>query len=293
MEELNEFRRRIEKHFPRLTKSEQKIASFLLSSYDQAVFLNAADLAREMDVSEATVVRFARTIGYDSFPQLRRALQHIYRVKTTPATRLQRKLADLKTGEGHILTKVAEMELQFLSEVPREIAPADFDRAVKLLLKGRRVFVFGSGPSRILADLVNIRFTRFGLSVICMTESGRDLLDKLALLKHDDVMLAMGFHRVTGELVAAIDYAHRIGGRTILLTDTLRAHFQDKVAVVLAARRGPVSTFHSLIVPMAILNAMILAIALERPDESLGSLKRMEELRGEYGLDVLGKVSPH
>jgi DNA-binding MurR/RpiR family transcriptional regulator len=293
MEELNEFRRRIEKHFPRLTKSEQKIASFLLSSYDQAVFLNAADLAREMDVSEATVVRFARTIGYDSFPQLRRALQHIYRVKTTPATRLQRKLADLKTGEGHILTKVAEMELQFLSEVPREIAPADFDRAVKLLLKGRRVFVFGSGPSRILADLVNIRFTRFGLSVICMTESGRDLLDKLALLKHDDVMLAMGFHRVTGELVAAIDYAHRISGRTILLTDTLRAHFQDKVAVVLAARRGPVSTFHSLIVPMAILNAMILAIALERPDESLGSLKRMEELRGEYGLDVLGKVSPH
>ncbi len=291
MEELNDFRRRIEKHFPQLTKSEQKIAAFLLSSYDQAVFLNAADLARELGVSEATIVRFARTVGYESFPQLRRALQHIYRVKTTPATRLQRKLADLKSGEGHILTKVAEMELQFLSEVPREIAPADFDRAVKLLLKGRRVFVFGSGPSRILADLVNIRFTRFGLSVVCMTESGRDLLDKLALLTRDDAVLAMGFHRVTGELVATIDYAHRVGCKTVLLTDTLRAHFQDKVAVVLAARRGPVSTFHSLTVPMVILNAMILAVAMERSDESLSSLKRMEELRAEYGLDVIGKVN--
>jgi len=291
MEELNEFRRRIEKHFPHLTKSEQKIAAFLLSSYDQAVFLNAADMAHELEVSEATVVRFARTIGYASFPQLRRVLQHIYRVKTTPATRLQRKLADLKSGEGHILTQVVEMELQYLSEVTREIAPADFDRAIRLLLKGKRVFVFGSGPSRILADLVNIRFTRFGLSVIGLTESGRDLLDKLALLQRDDVVLAMGFHRVTGELVATIDYARRVGCKTILLTDTLRAHFQDKVAVTLAARRGPVSTFHSLIVPMAILNAMILAVAMERPTESLASLKRMEELRAHYGLDVIGKLN--
>lgn len=291
MEELNDFRRRIEQHFPRLTKSEQKIGSFLLSSYDQAVFLSAADIAQQLEVSEATIVRFARSVGYESFPQLRRALQHLYRVKTTPATRLQRKLADLKTGEGHILTKVVEMELQFLSEVPREIVPADFDRAVKLLLKGRRVFVFGSGPSRILADLVTIRFTRFGLSVMCMTESGRDLLDKLALLKRGDIVLAMGFHRLTGELAATIDYARRVGCKTILLTDTLRAHFQDKVAVILAARRGPVSTFHSLIVPMAILNAMILAVAMERPTESLGSLKRMEELRAEYGLDVIGKTN--
>jgi DNA-binding MurR/RpiR family transcriptional regulator len=291
MEELNDFRRRIEKHFPRLTKSEQRIASFFLSSYDQAVFLNAADLARELEVSEATIVRFARTIGYESFPQLRRALQHIYRVKTAPATRLQRKLADLKSGAGHLLSQVVEMELQFLSEVPREIAPADFDRTIRLLLKGRRVFVFASGPSRILADLVTIRFTRFGLSVVSLTESGRDLLDKLALLTREDAVLALGFHRVTGELVATIDYARRVGCKTILLTDTLRAHFQDKVAVILTARRGPVSTFHSLIVPMAILNAIILAIAMGRPDESLGSLKRMEELRAEYGLDVLGKAN--
>jgi DNA-binding MurR/RpiR family transcriptional regulator len=291
MEELNDFRQRLENHFGRLTKSEQKIASFLLSNYDQAAFLNGADLARELAVSEATIVRFARTIGYESFPQLRRALQHIFRVKTTPATRLQRKLADLKTGEGHILNKVVDMELQYLAEVPHSVSPDDFDRAVKLLLRGRRVFIFGSGPSRILADLVTIRFTRFGLSVVCMTESGRDLLDKLALLKHEDVMLAMGFHRVTGELVAAIDYAHRAGCKTVLLTDTLRAHFQDKAAVILAARRGPVSTFHSLIVPMGILNAIILAVAMGRHTESLASLKRMEELRAEYGLDVIGKVN--
>jgi DNA-binding MurR/RpiR family transcriptional regulator len=291
MEELNDFRRRIEKHFPDLTKSEQKIASFLLSSYDQAVFLNAADLAQELQVSEATVVRFARTVGYESFPQLRRTLQNIYRVKATPATRLQRKLADLKTGEGHILTKVVDMELQFLSEVPHSVPPADFDRAVKLILKGKRVFVYGSGPSRILADLVNIRFTRFGLPVVRMTETGRDLLDKLLLLKQDDVVLVMGFHRLTGELVAVLDRAYKIGSKSVLLTDSLTGHFKEKVTVILSARRGPVSTFHSQTAPMAILNAIMLAVAMECPGESLASLKLLEELRAEYGLDVVGKVN--
>jgi DNA-binding MurR/RpiR family transcriptional regulator len=291
MEELKDFRDRLERHFQRLTKSEQKIASFLLANYDQAVFLNAADLGRELEVSEATVVRFARTIGYDSFPQFRRSLQHIFRVKTTPATRLQHKLADLKTGEGHILTQVVDMELHYLSEVPHSVSPTDFDRAVKIILKGKRIFVFGSGPSRILADLVNIRFTRFGLSVMCMTESGRDLIDKLLLLEHDDVVLILGFHRLTGELVAVSDRAHKVGCKMVLLTDTLAAHFKEQAAVILAARRGPVSTFHSLIVPMAILNAIILAVAMECPGESLASLKRLQELRAEYGLDVLGKVN--
>jgi DNA-binding MurR/RpiR family transcriptional regulator len=254
MEELRDFRSRLERHLPKLTKSEQKLASFLLSNYDQAVFLNAADIAQELGVSEATVVRFARTIGYESFPQLRRTLQQIYRVKTTPAARLQRKLADLKSGGEHILTKVVDMELQYLSEVPHSVQPADFDRAVKTLLKGKRVFIYGSGPSRILADLVNIRFTRFGLPVIYMTESGRDLIDKLLLLKHDDVLLAMGFHRLTGELVAVMDRVCKVGCKSVLLTDTLAAHFAGKADVILAARRGPVSTFHSQTVPMAILD---------------------------------------
>lgn len=289
MEELNDFRHRLEHHFPRLTKSEQKIATYLLSSYDQAAFLNAADLAKQLNVSEATVVRFARAIGYKSFPELRRCLQNIFRVRNTPATRLQRKLADLQSGEGHILTKVVDMELQYLSDVARSVSPADFDRAVKIILKGQRIFVFGSGPSRILADLVAIRLTRFGIPTISLTESGRDILDKLILLKHEDVVFATGFHRLTGELVTVIEYAHKLSCRVVLLTDTLGANFKDKVDVILSARRGPVSTFHSLTVPMAILNAIILAVAMARSGESVASLDRLNELRAESGLDLIVK----
>lgn len=289
--ELNDFRQRLEDHLPSLTKGQQRIASYLLASYDEATFLSAADLAERLNVSEATVVRFAKAIGYAGFPEMRRHLQELFRARFTPAARLQRKLSELASSQGSVLTKVIDMEVQYLAEASHSIAPADFDRTVDILLSGQRIFVCGSGPSGILADLAELRLRRLGILAIAMTESGRHLLEKLQLLQPGDVVLATGFHHVRPELVAVLDHARALGCRSILLTDTLGPALRGKVDVVLAARRGPVSTFHSLTVPMSILNALILAVAMARPDESLAALNRLQQLRAMSGLDVPVKVS--
>jgi len=115
------------------------------------------------------------------------------------------------------------------------------------------------------------------------------VLEKLLLLQPGDAVLATGFHRITGELEAVVDQAHVRGCRTVLLTDILGPAFKDRADVVLAARRGPVSTFHSLTVPMTIVNALVLAVAMARPEESVGALNRLQELRAAYGLDVIGR----
>jgi DNA-binding MurR/RpiR family transcriptional regulator len=285
-EELDDFRQRLEDHLPNLTKSQQRIASYLLASYDEAAFLTAADLAQRLDVSEATMVRFARAVGYSGVRELRRCLQGLFRAEATPASRLQHKLGELASDQGHVLTKVLAMEVQYLDEASQSVDPADFDRAVDILMNGERLFVFASGPSGILADLAELRLRRLGILTIAMTESGRHLLEKLQLLQPGDAVLAAGFHHVRSELVAVLDHAHAAGCRSILLTDTLGPALRDKPDVILAARRGPVSTFHSLTVPMSILNALILAVAMSRPDESLAALNRLQELRATFGLDM-------
>ncbi len=287
-EELNDFQQRLEDCLPSLTKSQQRIASYLLASYDEAAFLPAADLATRLDVSEATLVRFAKAIGYSGFRELRRCLQGLFRAEATPASRLQHKLSELASSQGHVLSKVLAMEVQYLTEASQSVDPADFDRAVDILLGGRRVFVFASGPSGILADLAELRLRRIGILTIAMTESGRHLLEKLQLLQPGDVVLVTGFHHVRPELVAVLDYARATDCRSILLTDTLGPVFRGKVDVTLAARRGPVSTFHSLTVPMSVLNALILAVAMARPDESLTALNRLDHLRASSGLDIPG-----
>jgi len=290
-ERLDDFRQRLEDHLPSLTKSQRRIASYLLTGYDEAAFLSAADLAERLAVSQATIVRFARAIGYNGFPELRRCLQELFRARATPASRLQRKLSELAGSQGHVLAKVLDMEVQYLTEASHSIELDDFDRAVDILLSGQRIFVFGSGPSGILADLAELRLRRIGVLTIGMTESGRHLLEKLQLLQQGDVVLATGFQTVRSELVAVLDYARALGCRAILLTDTLGPVLRSKADVVLAARRGPVSTFHSLTVPMSILNALVLGVAMARHDESLAALNRLEQMRIHYNLDVPVDVS--
>jgi DNA-binding MurR/RpiR family transcriptional regulator len=290
-EELDSLKSRLEQHLPNLSKSQQRIANYLLTSYDEAAFFPAADLAQRLEVSEATVVRFAKAIGYAGFPELKRCLQDLYRSQVTPAARLQHKLAELASHQGHVLTKVIDMELQYLNEAAHTISTADFDRAVEIILDAKRIFVSGGGPSAVLSDLLELRLRRFGIFALGMTESGRDLIEKLQLLQPADAVIATGFHHMSAELAAVVEHAHTVGCPTILITDTLGAAFHGKVDVVLAARRGPVSTFHSLTVPMAIVNALILAVAMARPDESLAALDHMQQMRTAYGFDMPGKVS--
>ncbi len=285
-EAFNDFQQRLEDQLPDLTKSQQRIASYLLGSYDEAVFLPAADLAERLDVSEATLVRFARAIGYSGFRELRRCLQDLFRAEATPASRLQAKLGELASSQGHVWNKVLAMELQYLTEASQSVDPADFDRAVEIVLSGRRVFVYASGPSGILADLAEWRLRRLGILTVAMTESGRHLLEKLQLLQSGDAVLASGFHHLRPELLAVLDHARATDCRSILLTDTLGPALRDKPDVILAARRGPVATFHSLTVPMSILNALILAVAMAKPDESLAALNRLQQLRTMSGFDI-------
>ncbi|HOG48702.1 MAG TPA: MurR/RpiR family transcriptional regulator, partial [Anaerolineae bacterium] len=198
MEEMAEFQRRLEERYSSLTKSEQRIASYLLANSDEAAFFTAVELAQRLEVSEATVVRFARAVGYDGFPELRRCLQNLFRVKVTPANRLQRALADLRGSQGHILAKVVAMEVEYLTEALHTVDPAEFDRAAEILLAGRTIHVFSTGPSRILADLAELRLRRFGVPTVAITESGRDVLERLLLLQPGDAVLIAGFHRITG-----------------------------------------------------------------------------------------------
>jgi DNA-binding MurR/RpiR family transcriptional regulator len=196
-----------------------------------------------------------QSIGYIEFRELRCCLQWLFRARARPASRLQHKVTDLASSQCRVLSKVLAMELQYLTEGSQHIDLADFDRAVDILLAGRRVFVFASGPSCILADL------------------------------------AMGFQHLSPEILAVLDHAQATGCRSILLTDTLWPVLGAEAEVTLAARRGPVSTFHSPAAPMSVLNALILAVAMARPDESLPALHRLQQLHTASGLEIPDQVS--
>lgn len=287
-DDLLAFKRLIEEKNPNFSKSQKKIASFLLADHDHAAFMNAAELAVRLEVSEATIVRFASAIGFEGFPQLRKFLQNILRDKVSPAIRMQNKLEDLREGEGHILSQVVEMETKSISEIGQTVHIDDFDAAVTAILTAKRIFIFGIGPSRVLAELMELRLNRFGIPTVALVDSGRDLLEKLLLLKPDDAIIATAFNRITGELAAVLKHAKRVDCKRVLLTDISDPDLFSYVHTVLSVKRGPIHSFHSLTAPMTVINALILAVAMNRPEESLRSLAALEDFRKEYDLDPIG-----
>jgi len=282
MDKLEEFRQRLEENYPTLTKSEQRIATYVLSDYNQVAFLSAAELAQRMEVSEATVVRFAQSLGFSGFPELRQHLQELFVARVDHAAELRKRLSEL-SPEADPLEQVIRMEIEYLSDALRTVSREAFNEAVRLICAGRRLFVYSLSGSAILAELFEHRLRRFGMDVVPVTQTGREVCEKLLTLTGDDVVLAILFHRISKVSEAALAYARSCGCKVILLTDSLSPHLKDRVDVYLEARRGPVMAFRSLTVPLAVSQALMLAIAKANAQRSMATLNRLDELRARLG----------
>jgi DNA-binding MurR/RpiR family transcriptional regulator len=272
------FSQLISEHFPHFTKSEKRVANYLNQNQDEAAFLSAGEIADRLQLSEATMVRFARTIGFDSYPAMRVALQDNFRHRMTHSARLRSRLDDLRS-DGDIFERVVASEIDYLTEALQTLDRKAFNAAVELLRTHQRVFVFGLGPSLSLVDLLEIRLTRSARQVIPLNTSGREMLEPMLLMNSEDLLIAIGFFNVTPGLQMVLEFANQHKTPVILLTDTLGPLVGDNAHVILSARRGPVSAFHSLTVPMTIVNALLLALSSADHEKVMTNLDKLDQLR--------------
>jgi DNA-binding MurR/RpiR family transcriptional regulator len=273
-----DFSQIISDHYNQLTKSEKQIANYLRKNQEESAFLSAGELAERLGLSEATMVRFARTLGFDSYPAMRTVLQENFRSRVTHSTRLRSRLDDLREG-GDLFEKVTVSEIDYLTQALQTIDRDALHKAVNYMIECDHIFVFGTGPSISLVHLLDLRLTRFGKQVIPLTIAGRETLEPLLLMTERDLLFAIGFFDVNPTMQIVLDHAKEIKCPAILLTDTLGSVIGEKVDVVLSAKRGPVSEFHSLVVPMTIINTLLLAFANEDREQVMGKLDRLDQLR--------------
>jgi len=273
-----DFSQVISEHFNQLTKSEKNIANYLRKNQEEAAFLSAGELADRLKLSEATMVRFARNIGFDSYPAMRAVLQENFRRRVTHSARLRGRLDDLREA-GDIFERLVVSEIDYMSQALETVDRQALHRAVELMRTRKRIFVFGVGPSVSLVDLMEIRLCRFGWQVNPLTSAGREILEPLQLMTDQDLLFVICFFDISAALQLVLDYAKEVHCPVIMLTDTLGSIIGDKADVVLAARRGPMAEFHSLVVPMTVINTLLLAVAQEDQERVMANLDKLDQLR--------------
>ena len=263
-----------------LTKSEKQIADYLRKNQEESAFLSVGELASRLDLSEATLVRFARSLGFDSYPAMREVLQENFRRRVTHSARLRSRLDDLREA-GDIYERLVASEIDYMTQSLESVDREALHKAVELIKNRKRIFLFGVGPSVSLVDMMKIRLERFGRQIIPLTTAGREIIEPLLSMTENNLLFVICFFDVSPALQLVLDYARDVNCPSIMLTDTLGSIIGDKADVVLSARRGPVSGFHSHVVPMTIINAILLAMASEEGGV-MDNLDKFDQLRERF-----------
>jgi len=273
-----DFSKLVAEHYEQFTNSEKRIADFISQNQDEAAFMSAADVAARLSISEPTMLRFAKTLGFESYPAMRIMLQAKVRNLVNHSARIRSSLDDLRES-GDIYEQLVTSEIDFLTESLHTLDRKAIKQATELLRTHERIFVFGLGPSLSLVDQLDLRLTRSLKHVIPLRTSGRELIEPLLLMTGNDLVIVIAFHSVNPYLELVLDRANECKAPVILITDILGDLIGSKATVTLAARRGPVSAFHSLTIPMTIINTLLLALTAADQEKIMNNLDKLDQLR--------------
>ncbi|MFQ5898634.1 MAG: MurR/RpiR family transcriptional regulator [Candidatus Methylomirabilia bacterium] len=259
------------------------IARYLAQEYRAAAFLTAAELAATTGVSEATVTRFALSLGYRGYPELRRHLHRIVKEELTSLDLLALPLR--KRGRPRdALTSVVETEMRNLSALVREMPREELSRVVKGMLVARRIYVVGHMASAALARSFGYSLSKIHDDVVTITEAGRAALDAFRSVPATACLIAIGFPRYPRDTLELMEFAREEDVTIVALTDSFLSPLAKRADLVLTVQTDLVSFVDSHCAPLALLTALLVEWSLRARERTEAMLDRFERLARRHAL---------
>lgn len=272
---------KIEKQLMKFSKGQRLIASYITDHCDEAAFMTASKLGSAVGVSESTVVRFATELGYDGYPMLQHAMQEMIREKLTSVQRIE--VTSKRIGDKDILEFILREEIERINSTIDETSKEDFYKAVEAISKARRIYIFAVRSSEALANFLGYYYSMiFGNVTVISTYSETEISEKLMRVCRDDVIIGISFPRYSKAAVFAVEAARKRGAKAIALTDSLISPLANSADYLLLARSGMASVVDSLVAPLGMINALIVATVFSRREEVERTFNTLEEIWSQY-----------
>ncbi|MBQ7745522.1 MAG: MurR/RpiR family transcriptional regulator [Ruminococcus sp.] len=260
------------------SKGQKRIALYIEEHYDKAAFMTASKLGETVGVSESTVVRFATELGYDGYPKLQKAMQEMIRNKLTSVQRIE--VTSSRIGNNNVLDSVLNQDIEKIRRTIEETSHEDFDRAVDEICKAKRIYIFGVRSTAAIASFLAYYFELiFDNNVIVInTTSATTTYENIFRMTSDDVIIGISFPRYSKMAIEAMDFARRRGAHSIAITDSMASPLISSADSVLIARSDMASIVDSLVAPLSLINALIVATVLKKKDEVTETFRELEQV---------------
>ena len=283
MEETQNLIERLNLSGKRLSKSHRRIAEYIMAHYDKAVFMTAAALGEMVGVSESTVVRFAMALGYDGYPQLQHSLQELVRHRLTAVQRFE---MTTEIPEDQVLSTVLKADMLNIRHTVEQIDDVAFKDVAERLLHADTIYVLGLRSAAPLAQFFGyyLHFIFDGVRVVASGTS--DVFESISRIRPTDVLIGISFPRYSSRTLEAMRFAHESGAQVIGLTDGPMSPLHKAADICLSARTDMASFVDSLVAPLSVINALLVALAMKKRDDLSRHFEKLEGIWDAYSVYI-------
>ena len=265
------------------SKGQRAISRYITESYDKAAFMTASRLGKTVGVSESTVVRFAVELGFDGYPSMQKAMQEMVLNRLTSVQRIE--VANDRIGDQDVVSMVLQSDLEKLRQTGDMVDRDAFRAAVASILRAKRIFVLGVRSAASLASFLGHYLSYMFYDVNIVTSSGTsEMFEKIVSVTDEDVVIAFSFPRYSTATIQGAKYCHSVGATVVGLTDSKLSPLAQYCNHLLLAKSDMVSLVDSLVAPMSMVNALIVALAARRERELAKTFNALERVWEEYNV---------
>lgn len=272
---------RINEHFHSMSKSHKVIAEYIYEHYDQAVFMTAARLGEELKISESTVVRFASGLGYDGYPEFQKALEEWVKNKLNSVHKVGAKYGH--STQSEILSSVLHADMEKIQDTIENLDPIAFETAVDIILEAKNIYIIGIRSCEPLASFLHFYLNMIrGQVHLLQTTSVSETFEQMIRIDEKDAIIGISFPRYSMRTLKAMEFANDRNAKVITITDSIHSPMNLYSSCNLLARSDMVSIVDSLVAPLSVINALVVALCLKRPEEVKKNLEDLEYVWNNY-----------
>lgn len=265
----------------KFSKGQRIIAKYILTNYDKAAFMTAGRLGKIVGVSESTVVRFASELGYDGYPSMRKALQEMIRNRLTSVQRIE--VAKDMIDDTDIVRSVINSDIQNLQATLELLEEKSFNASIDAIIEAKNIYIVGMRTSTSLATLLGLYLNLLRNNVNVIHDVGAsEIYEQMIRIGEGDLFIGISFPRYSSHTVDAMQFAKKMGAKTIAITDSAASPFEGIADLSLHAKSDMVSFLDSLVAPMSLINSIIVAVGIKNKDNVSETFERLERIWQEH-----------
>ena len=263
------------------SKGQRRIAQYIMDEYDKAAFMTAAKLGKTVGVSESTVVRFAVILGFDGYPSMQKAMQEMVLNRLTSVQRLE--VASDRIGSQDIVSMVLQSDAEKLRRTDETLNREDFKKVVDAIVEAKRVYILGVRSAAPLANFLGYYLRYLSDNVHIVTASGAgEMFEQIVGVNDQDAVVAFSFPRYSTTTLKGAQYCASAGATVIGITDSSVSPLAQVCDHVLLAKSDMLSLVDSLVAPLSVVNALIVAVSARRSQELARRLDALEGIWETY-----------